>query len=401
MGWRTWRVQVAPGSAVVARTRGSVVVALPRTPAQESFLDELLSAVATAEDHAPGRRLARRIAGQVAAADPDDVPGLCLVSAMEGAAAALLVGEVELTVTDEAGGIQTWSGRDAATWVDRVVPEPYVCLTVTTGGGVEVDPRSDLQAGVVRGSGVVITPLADSADMPSAMPSQPPPTADEPPTEESAVPPVPGLEAEPPPPAAAAAAPSPRAFVAVSLAEPVPERELVPLPRLDDPQPDEGATDRTVQVQGILCSRGHFNDPMSRFCATCGLSMVHQTHNLVPGPRPPLGVVVLDDGSVYPLTGDYVLGREPEKASEVRSGQALPLPLEDADRALSRVHAKIVLEGWDVRVVDARSANGTYVLSHGDAERTRLVPDEPLTILPGTRITLGSRSLVFDSHRRL
>ena len=37
-------------------------------------------------------------------------------------------------------------------------------------------------------------------------------------------------------------------------------------------------------VQGVYCSRGHFDDPESLFCAVCGISMNQQT--LVPGPVP-------------------------------------------------------------------------------------------------------------------
>jgi pSer/pThr/pTyr-binding forkhead associated (FHA) protein len=158
--------------------------------------------------------------------------------------------------------------------------------------------------------------------------------------------------------------------------------------------------DGSVQVQGIVCSRGHFNDPTSIYCATCGISMVHQTHNLVPGPRPPLGVVVLDDGSVFPLNDDYVLGREPDNSADVQAGRALPLQLDDPDAMVSRVHAKILLQGWDVQIQDANSSNGTFVTRPGESEATRLTADEPVTILPGTRVAMGSRSLVFDSYRK-
>jgi hypothetical protein len=215
-------------------------------------------------------------------------------------------------------------------------------------------------------------------------------------------------------PAAAPPAPSPEestaavdvapaSFVSVSLIDPLPEEELAPLPVLDSgsgPGSDAGEGGSQVEVQGIVCSRGHFNDPTSIYCATCGISMVHQTHNLVPGPRPPLGVVVLDDGSVFPLQDDYVIGREPENAEEVRAGRALPMSLDDPESLVSRVHARILLHGWDVRIVDAHSSNGTFVVKPGETDWTRLAADEPMTILPGTRVTMGSRSLVFDSYRK-
>jgi hypothetical protein len=113
-----------------------------------------------------------------------------------------------------------------------------------------------------------------------------------------------------------------------------------------------------------------------------------------------LGVVVLDDGSVFPLNDDYVLGREPDNAEDVLSGRAVPLQLDDPDAMVSRIHAKILLQGWDVRILDAHSSNGTFVTKPGDTDATRLPADEPMTILPGTRITMGGRSLVFDSYRK-
>ena len=99
-------------------------------------------------------------------------------------------------------------------------------------------------------------------------------------------------------------------------------------------------------VHGILCSRGHMNDPKARFCAVCGISMVHQTHNLVSGPRPPLGVIVLDDGSSFSLDHDYVIGRDPESSDLVQRGQARPLLIVDPTSQMSRVHARILLREW-------------------------------------------------------
>ena len=66
------------------------------------------------------------------------------------------------------------------------------------------------------------------------------------------------------------------------------------------------------EVRGVYCKNRHFNDPRQLFCAVCGINMVQQTPVLVNGVRPPLGVVVLDDGSVFQLDTPYLLGRDPE-----------------------------------------------------------------------------------------
>lgn len=153
-------------------------------------------------------------------------------------------------------------------------------------------------------------------------------------------------------------------------------------------------------VQGIVCSRGHFNRPDGKFCARCGISMVHQTHNIVSGERPPLGVLVLDDGSVFALRDDLVIGREPEASADVLNGSAQPLLLDDTALTLSRVHARVILDGWEVRVEDAGSANGTYVMGPSADAWTRLEPEQPTTIEPGSRLSVGGRTLTFESHQR-
>ena len=129
--------------------------------------------------------------------------------------------------------------------------------------------------------------------------------------------------------------------------------------------------------------------------------MLHTTHVLVQRPRPPLGVVVADDGSTFTLSSNYVVGREPERDGLVESDEARPLKLQDAERSLSRVHAEIRLIDWDVYIVDRGSANGTYVLPRGAQQWKRLVADAPEKILPGTRVAFGKRVVTYESHHQI
>ncbi len=152
----------------------------------------------------------------------------------------------------------------------------------------------------------------------------------------------------------------PPPFEAVLLTNPESERPQVPLPMGDEPDEDP----HHVVVAGIVCSRGHFNDPAAVYCTGCGISMVQRTHEYVAGPRPPLGVLVFDDGSAFAIDGDYVLGREPEFDPAVASGRARPLTLLDPGNGVSRVHAELRLEGWRV------AARGPEVLQrHPDRRR--------------------------------
>jgi hypothetical protein len=170
-------------------------------------------------------------------------------------------------------------------------------------------------------------------------------------------------------------------------------------PAGSEPAPREaGAVADGEMVQGVVCSRGHFNDPSIAYCAVCGISMVHRTFNLVSGKRPPLGVVVFEDGATYNLDGGYLVGREPGNDEAVRSGRLRPLVIDDANRTLSRVHAEIRLEGWEVQVVDRGSANGTFVAPPKEKNWVQLPSGQPSTISPGTRVRLGDHVFLFDSH---
>ena len=175
-----------------------------------------------------------------------------------------------------------------------------------------------------------------------------------------------------------------------------------PLPVLSSETPKEEVEDEgSPLVYGVLSPAGYFNHPDALYCAVTGVSMLHRTHVLVQRPRPPLGVVVSDDGSTFTLNSNYVVGREPERDPLVEGEQARPLKLSDAERSLSRVHAEIRLVDWDVYVVDRGSANGTYVLPRGGQQWKRLVADTPEKIAPGTRVAFGKRVMTYESHHQI
>lgn len=155
-----------------------------------------------------------------------------------------------------------------------------------------------------------------------------------------------------------------------------------------------------VMVPGIYCASSHFNDPRAAYCATCGEALSRNGADVRQGPRPPLGVIVLDDGQTFVVDRDYVLGRDPDNDEAVRAGKADALIVADPGRSISRVHARIELDEWDVRLSDCTSANGTFTAYAGSGW-TPVVPGHPVTIQHGTHVLLGQRTLLFDSPRRL
>ncbi|MEO3760532.1 FHA domain-containing protein [Mycobacterium sp. B14F4] len=149
------------------------------------------------------------------------------------------------------------------------------------------------------------------------------------------------------------------------------------------------------QVRGIKCARGHFNDPRVAFCRLCGLRM-NQTKEICEGERPPLGFLVLSDGTTLVLAADLIIGRDPRNSPSVRNG-ATPVCLSDTAGRLSRAHAEIRLIEWDVAVVDVASTNGTFVKPPGHDQWLRLTARRPYVLSAGTEVQIGGHTITFES----
>jgi hypothetical protein len=151
-------------------------------------------------------------------------------------------------------------------------------------------------------------------------------------------------------------------------------------------------------VDGVLCARNHFNDPNVQYCRQCGIAMVQLTQRIEKGPRPPLGVLLLDDGTGFTLDKDYVVGREPVLDGDVAAGRARPLRIPDPGGTVSRLHLRISLIGWQIEVRDINSSNGSVVI-FPDGHEQRLVDGDSTIIPPGTKVSVGHRSLEYQSYR--
>lgn len=422
-------VRVVPGPGLVGRA-GDGILVVPGAVAEEQLMPllTLLRQACEGQDR-PGRLLARRVAQHVFQVDPAAVPVFAVCAPTDDGWAVTLHGDVELSVVREGAIEEQASGRQAATWVDRIVPRGFDRLAVGPDAAALAAPPGpfNLQAGVVPGGGVVVAaedaaqpsgagaaspgtgqpaeqPTASApADAASGPPADAAPGAPDDATAEQSAVRLPSPEQaerqQTPPPAP----PSPTTadFESVSLLQldDVPERE--PLPVLGDTATEaEAAPADAPLVKGVLCANGHFNHPQARYCSVDGVSMVHRTLTPVQRPRPTLGVLVSDDGSAYPLDHDYLVGREPDGDDGVISGELTPLTLEDPERSVSRVHAEIRLEGWDVTIIDRDSANGTYVAARGETEWRRVPSGGQEAIVSGTRLAFGKRTMTFDSHHQ-
>ena len=193
-----------------------------------------------------------------------------------------------------------------------------------------------------------------------------------------------------------------RSVVLIGSSAPVP---LEPLPVVTAHEAEEEGSSTAasaapagrVEVEGILCSRGHFNNPMSAYCMVCGMSLLHLTPHPVVRPRPTLGFIVFDDGASFGLDRSYVIGREPSRGD---NPDAELLVIHDNNDTLSRTHAELRLDGWTVQIVDLGSTNGTYIWDSRNDRWNQLTAGHPVELQSGETVALGRRTFVFESVSR-
>ena len=106
---------------------------------------------------------------------------------------------------------------------------------------------------------------------------------------------------------------------------------------------------------------------------------------------------MFDDGATHTVDTGYLLGREPANDARVRSGVLRPITLDDPTGAMSRVHAEIRLDNWDVVLTDSGSSNGTFIAEPGMQVWSMLGPSQPYRLAPGVRVRLGQRTFTFET----
>jgi hypothetical protein len=398
---------------------------------------ELLATCADVPDPT-GRRRIRRVARIITDAEPEDLPAFVVVIEAGDHLTVLAHGDVTVTVTGEKG--LSFSGADSLAWVERSVPLPFDSVAVvgnpTDAGDADVAVLGglplDLLSGTVPGSGATLgrggaaTPPAP--ERAAALSAQEVARVLERPAYLRSAG-TGGHPAAPTEPVGSAAGPEPEVSTPparVSPPQPEPAegtdgrtvlRKTVQMKRVSLSRRGRSAgvrrpplpvgreassltTDQSqlVVIEGVLCPAGHLNEAGTARCGPCGAA-IDADAPPVKQPRPPLGLLVTDEGAVYTVSTDYVIGREPEHAPDVEAGRARPLVLRDAENSTSRVHARLHLSGWEVLVADSGSANGTFVSRGGAAGPWDPVYREPGTRLhPGDRVRLGKRQLLFDRY---
>ncbi|GAB6899989.1 hypothetical protein JCM9957A_30790 [Kineosporia succinea] len=165
----------------------------------------------------------------------------------------------------------------------------------------------------------------------------------------------------------------------------------------DDQQ--DGAEDiegrEPPRLLGVWCDAGHVTSPDRSECRVCGLTVPPQAPILVA--RPPLGVLVFDNGDRIELDRPVVLGRDPKAQSNSADPEAPILhAVASSTGQVSRTHAEIRPSGWDVLLTDLGAMNGTALTLPGESPQA-IEPGVPTAITPGCRVDLGGETgFVFE-----
>jgi hypothetical protein len=397
------------GTGTLARLDGVVLLVGSTDPDRVRPLLEQAELVAA--NGGQGRQLVRGFALQLSTGTGDEPPFVAVAPHDTGMAVFVQGDTATVTINGE-----RISGADSLAWVERLVPWPIRQLEASVDPSTAAPAAGPfrLGAGVIPAGGFAIAATeaapqaipADSIEAPPPPVVEQAPVAEQPPVVEA---PAPESPAPPPPPPTPAAVDRPTPampedehghFDSILLSD-VEADAPQPLPIVSEPGDVSQVADPAVsveEVRGVYCKNRHFNDPRQLFCAVCGINMVQQTPVLVNGVRPPLGVIVLDDGAVFQLDSDYLLGRDPGADDRVRNEEMRGIPIQDQSNQISRVHARIELRGWDPVLIDNQSTNGTFVNPPKTADWQRLPSGGEHVLTQGTRVRIGHRTLAFNTH---
>jgi hypothetical protein len=109
-------------------------------------------------------------------------------------------------------------------------------------------------------------------------------------------------------------------------------------------------------------------------------------------------VLAVDGGPRLVVDGAFVIGREPDTDDDVAAGRAQGLRLTDLDGRIASVHARVDLHDWDVRVTDLGTPGGTHVCPPGGTEWSRVMPNVPTPIEPGSKVLFGRTGVRFEPY---
>ena len=138
-------------------------------------------------------------------------------------------------------------------------------------------------------------------------------------------------------------------------------------------------------VMAVFCEAGHPNPVHASSCRECDGTITSRTGQVE---QPVLGVLRVSSGATAVLDADIIIGRLPQGTSSTAAQSPHLLAVPSPGKAISKTHCAVRVEGWDMRVEDLGSTNGTFLLRAG--EEPRRVPEhQQLFLRIGDVIDIG------------
>jgi hypothetical protein len=154
------------------------------------------------------------------------------------------------------------------------------------------------------------------------------------------------------------------------------------------------ATDRP-EASGVYCERGHFNHPGSSRCARCGRPIAPGTP-AVTGPRPPVGILLADDGSVWVLDKSYLIGADPTSDRDGQGTNYRTISMRaGANHTMASVQAEVRVSGWTVYLVDRGAPGGAYWQEPSSQNWAQLSRNDQKELSDGSHLSCGGRVLTY------
>lgn len=165
-----------------------------------------------------------------------------------------------------------------------------------------------------------------------------------------------------------------------------------------DTPPDEAESEVTADfdssdaaVSAVLCRHQHPNPPHRTECWKCREQI--DLGELVTVARPSLGTLRLPDGRTVPIDRTVVIGRNPRVDRADASDLPTVIALGPDAAGVSRTHARVILDGWQVLVEDVGSTFGSTLIG-ADGVTRRLRPGQPELVNGDSVLDLGGGSRV-------
>lgn len=281
-----------------------------------------------------------------------------------------------------------WDSEDELDFVDG---DEIDDVDYTIGGGIDYSRMSRR-----RSRTVPVSSVDPQTQVAKAAPSMPAPAPDAASDSAAAAPPVAAVTPTYDPAPAQPPTPAVRPDLAGDTVSPEVAAQLRSEAAGDAPAPAEPDVAEPEVAGGEtaarLCPQNHANPPQMSMCRLCSAPLDGPTVRIA---RPSLGTVRVSTGMFFDLDRPLLLGREPRLDGVDADSVPRLIVLQSPDKAISRNHVRVDIDGWSVHAVDLGSTNGTY-LRRGAADDVRLMPDEPKMLMAGDVLVVDDVQIRFE-----